>query len=170
MRHMQRVHHHNGTFESCTPTVQTVVVGGEHDVEASIKTSLQILVGSTELRISGIGFTTQRHLEVTDGNVSTFHLVVNTGETFVIVITAVLLQGCIDLRSVLHQVASNQQAEVVFLSLLNSVRLCRSFLAFCMARRGCQRNEAKGRYQEFSHQPLLYLLSTAACSMGRHFL
>ena len=147
-----------------------MVVGGQHDVEPCVDTGLQVFVGGTELRIAGIRLATQRHLEVAYGHVGAFHLVVYPGETLVVVVASVLLQCCVNLRTVLHQVASNQQAEVVYLSLLDSVGLCSLLRTFGTARSRCQRDEADGYYQEFLHQPAHYLLATAACSMGRHFL
>ena len=69
-----------------------MVVSGEQDLEARIDTGLQIFVWSTELGIAGVWLAAQRHLEITDGDVGTFHLVMNTGETLVVVVAAVLLK------------------------------------------------------------------------------
>ena len=112
-----------------------MVVGGQYDVEACVDTGLQVFVGSAELRIAGVWLAAQRHLEVADGDVSTFHLVVDAGETLVVIIAAVLLSRSIDLWTVLHQVTSNQQAEVVFLSLLNCCGFCRATGMLRTARR-----------------------------------
>ena len=113
MGHAQRVHHGDGTLQTLAVAVHTVVVGREQDVEARIDAGLQVFVGRTELGIAAVGLAAQRHLEVADGYVGPLNLVLHAGEALVVVVCAVTLQGRLDLRPVLHQVACDEQAEVL---------------------------------------------------------
>ena len=113
MGHTQRVHHGDGAFEALAVTVHAMVVGREQNVEACIDTGPQVFIGRTELRIAGVGLAAQRHLEVADGHVGPLNLVLHMGEALVVVVRAVTLQGSLDLRPMLHQVACDEQAEVL---------------------------------------------------------
>ena len=114
MGHVERIEHQDGALQPLASAVQTVVVRGEQDVEACVDASPQIIVGGTELRIARIGVAWQRHLQVGDGHISPLHLVLDTGEGLVVVISTISLQRCLDLRAVLHQVTCKEQAQVMF--------------------------------------------------------
>lgn len=43
------------TFQSFLPAIQTMVVGGEQDVETGVTDGVEVFIGSTEGRISLIG-------------------------------------------------------------------------------------------------------------------
>ena len=93
--------------------VDAVVVGCEEDVEAGIDDGLQVLVGRTELGIAGVGLAAEGDLEVGDGDVGTLHLRAYACEALVVVVRAVALECCLDLRPMLHEVASEEEAEVM---------------------------------------------------------
>ena len=86
MGHVEGVHHEDGALEACAMAVDAVVVGREEDVEAGIDDGLQVLVGSTELGIAGVGLAAEGDLEVGDGDVGTLHLRAYACEALVVVV------------------------------------------------------------------------------------
>ena len=113
MGHVEGVHHEDGALEACAMAVDAVVVGCEEDVEAGIDDGLQVLVGRTELGIAGVGLAAEGDLEVGDGDVGTLHLRAYACEALVVVVRSVALECCLDLRPMLHEVASEEEAEVM---------------------------------------------------------
>ena len=140
----QRVHHHDGALQSFLVRVQAVVVSGGQYVEAGVHDVSQIFVRSGKTRIPFIGRPAQRHLEIGDSQVRSADFRFHQSEALLIVI-AVSASCRIDLRAVLHQVASNQYRQAVgfrFFSFLSRrVVASLAFTPFLLGARQARTNQ-----------------------------
>lgn len=113
VRNGHRIQHLAGAHQSFVTAVQAVVVGGEEKVKAHILETLGVAVGGAEARVARVGLAAQWAFQVDNSQVCPLDVILDVLEARRVVVGAVGLLGCGDLRCMLHRVTHKHQVNRV---------------------------------------------------------
>ena len=111
MKDLEGVEDIDGPFQSAAASVQAMVVGGGEDIESRLTSRCRKGIGCREAGIACIGFPSQSHLQIGDGNVGTADVILHIAEGVTVVVRAILEASAVVDGHMAHQVASKDKAQ-----------------------------------------------------------
>ena len=113
VRNPHRIKRLASAHQSLVAAVQTMIVGCEEKIKPHVTQLLGIAVGSAEARITRVRLAAQRALQVNHSEVSPTDVILKVLKTGTVVIGAVGLLRCRDLRCMLHRITHEGQVHRV---------------------------------------------------------